>query len=844
MAVFRIDQDSYAFYSDGTESGSVIIGSANNSIIVGDEVGTDKPFDTPILIRFLIQEYGGKAGSSAFRLQASKNSGAYAALSAVSGVTAVDSVNLTPGDDCTQRIGAGTFVSNNNGVGDNTDSGTAAFGVSEESECLFTFEIDEALVADGDTFEFRVVDTADAVMDTYTNIGLVTVDKVVGPATLVVQDSAQVQVPENVVLSIPGILLDIDHEGNNLNEWDGTVGIPAATAGSALAGTNYGMNVPVSGGTTSYAYAAIDLTGKTVCRFRIYFDPNSYSIDTGGDTHNIAAVRANIISNALMVDCNYDVTYGQAIRINLFSDGNSPNASSYYDLTDEPHWIEVIITRATNATSNDGSAQFWVDDVSKETVSGVDNYDAFVDMDELRLGIMNANVNMSGAIYIDEVIFLDAGTYIGPVGGGATPLVVQDVAQAQVVDNVVLTQHQVLVVADSAQAQTTENVVLAQNYGPLTVADVAQAQAIENVVLVQHQVLVVADSAHAQAIEEPALTQHQVLVVDDSAQLQTVENVDLVQHQVLVVADVAQAQATENVVLTAYPPGANLVVQDSAQAQAVENVALVQHQVLVVDDVTQVQTSENVDLVQHQVLVVADLAQAQATDNVVLTAYLPGATPLVVQDVAQSQATENVALTQHQVLAVDDSAQLQTSENVDLAQNYGPLVVADVAQAQTTEGADLVQHHVLAVDDVVQLQTSENVDLVQHYGALVVADSAQAQSTENVVLVYHPPGSVGLVVQDVAQVQSIDNVSLTQHHVLLVGDVVQLQSADNVTLTPILVPADMVQAQASDNVSLLQHHVIVVADSAQAQFTDNVNMTGVAGVRKSVRFLQSTPLGR
>jgi len=156
MSQFYIDQDSFAFYSDGTESGSIIIGTINNGITVGNEDGTDKEFDTTILFRALLQSVGGKDGSDAYRLKVSKNSGAYAALSAVSGITAIDSANLTQGDDCTQRIGAGSFVVDNNGVGDDTDTGTAATPNGEEHEVLFSFEIDAALVSDTDTFDFRV----------------------------------------------------------------------------------------------------------------------------------------------------------------------------------------------------------------------------------------------------------------------------------------------------------------------------------------------------------------------------------------------------------------------------------------------------------------------------------------------------------------------------------------------------------------------------------------------------------------------------------------------------------------------------------------------------------------
>jgi len=115
--------------------------------------------------------------------------------------------------------------------------------------------------------------------------------------------------------------------------------------------------------------------------------------------------------------------------------------------------------------------------------------------------------------------------------GYAIPLVVQDSAQVQTTENVSLAQHNVLVVQDSAQVQVSENVTLTQHY-VLVVADIAQVQATDNVIPTQHYTLIVQDGAQVQATDNITLSPHYVLTLADSTQLQETENVEWVVAQI------------------------------------------------------------------------------------------------------------------------------------------------------------------------------------------------------------------------------------------------------------------------------------------------------------------------
>ena len=261
-------------------------------------------------------------------------------------------------------------------------------------------------------------------------------------------------------------------------------------------------------------------------------------------------------------------------------------------------------------------------------------------------------------------------------------LTVADASQDQTVDNLALTQHQVLAIADASQAQTVDNLALTQHQ-ILVVADASQSQTVDNLTLTASSgvQLEVADASQAQTVDNLALTQHHILAVSDASQAQTVDNLALTQHHILVVNDAAQGQTVDNIVLT-------------------------QHQVLTVADASQQQTVDNLVLTQHQVLAVADAVQQQTVDNLVL---IP-AGAFIVFGAVQQQTVDNLVLVQHHVLTVNDAAQAQTVDNLALLQHH-ILTVNDAVQQQTVESLALLQHHILAVNDVSQAQTADNLVL-------------------------------------------------------------------------------------------------------------------------------------
>ena len=132
-------------------------------------------------MRFVIQETGGAAASSqGFKMQYNKNSAGWVDVTASSSVVkSFDSTHLTDGQDTTQQVGGGTFVTPNAGVDDVDGAvGNASFAGSDETELELCVKIITADIADSDTVELRIVEADGTALGTYSNTPSITVNEI------------------------------------------------------------------------------------------------------------------------------------------------------------------------------------------------------------------------------------------------------------------------------------------------------------------------------------------------------------------------------------------------------------------------------------------------------------------------------------------------------------------------------------------------------------------------------------------------------------------------------------------------------------------------------------------
>ena len=315
------DQDAYAWYNDGTESGSTIIGTANNSQTLDA--------DTTYLIRFVIQETAGADGTNlTAQLEYDvNNSGTWNNVTSTSNnVRAVASTNLTDGNDTTQRLGAGTFISPNGGV----DSGDGAAGgaalditANNESEVLYAIQLRSADLANNDTIQLRV-----AGLNSYTNTAAATANVPNNVTVTVASDS--LAITDGSVTVQADVDTNVTPSASALSITDGALTITTSTAtevtlsadsltltdGALTVQADVDTNVTVTADTLTITDGSLTITAQT--NANVTLSPTALTITDGSvvvqadvDTNVTISADTLTISDGLLnvtASVNTDVT--------------------------------------------------------------------------------------------------------------------------------------------------------------------------------------------------------------------------------------------------------------------------------------------------------------------------------------------------------------------------------------------------------------------------------------------------------------------------------------------------------------------------------------------------------
>lgn len=211
-------------------------------------------------------------------------------------------------------------------------------------------------------------------------------------------------------------VFNITHNAGNLSEYTSTEtdsGDLSADAAAALAGTAYGLKF-VLDDTTKLA-ASKELNKSTTARFRFYLDPNSLTM-ANNDTFVIMSLTQwggsylTIVTFYLKYTTagGYEIFFGLENDIGTDYDGKN--------ITDAPHYIEMLLVQATNSTSANGTYEWWVDGTSEGSGSSKDNYNRMFDQNwRANLSADTPPAGTSGTFYMDEFKFTNDSGVIGPV---------------------------------------------------------------------------------------------------------------------------------------------------------------------------------------------------------------------------------------------------------------------------------------------------------------------------------------------------------------------------------------------------------------------------------------------
>lgn len=216
------------------------------------------------------------------------------------------------------------------------------------------------------------------------------------------------------------VVFEKRHEGGDLSEYDANVtdgGRLSVASAAALASSDYGLSVYVNSQTLIYAYDALAANNTSgVVRLRAYVDPNGCDIPADATTSFVYLVNGSMTETICSLQLgrnSSDTAY--FLRAVIALDGGGVVHCQNVEITDAPHYIEVLVHRATGSTANNGYLTEWVDGVEEETISGQDNYDRFASLRMLIAGFAAPTDNILGTYYVDEIIVNDDGSEIGPV---------------------------------------------------------------------------------------------------------------------------------------------------------------------------------------------------------------------------------------------------------------------------------------------------------------------------------------------------------------------------------------------------------------------------------------------
>lgn len=321
--------------------------------------------------------------------------------------------------------------------------------------------------------------------------------------------------------------------------------------------------------------------------------------------------------------------------------------------------------------------------------------------------------------------------------------------QAQTLDNVTLTQHNVLTVNGLNQSNAIAQPTLS-TASQLTVASAVAAQSIDNVTLTQAHVLTVASSAMAQSVANTSLTQHNALTVNAISQGQSADNAQLTQHGTLGTDSLQNSQTVDNVSLNQH----NILTSNAINhAQQIDNVSFTVAASLIAQSLSASQIVNTPTLTQAHQLIVTALSNGMTID----VSTLAVAGQIQANSIAQSNQLGLPLINQHNQLSVSG---LNNQQLVDLPTLVSHYIVGvnSLLQGNTLSSLSLATNDALAVLGVEQLHTSQQVSLTQ-YGVLAVNDLSQAQIVE---LVRFGGGVVGYLEGQLVMYSMIDGeVSIT-----------------------------------------------------------------------------------
>jgi len=212
----------------------------------------------------------------------------------------------------------------------------------------------------------------------------------------------------------PDLIFRDGVESGDMSRWSAsnTGGGDLTVSGAAgMGGTPQGLQGVVNDTTGLFVEDATP-NDEGRYRARFYFDPNGFDPGEGlnhrrtriliafseAPNRRVAAVVLRRLSG------NYAVM-GRARQ-----DDNSQADTGFFPISDGAHAIEIDLVRASDTEALDGTFELFIDGVSMNQLTGLDN--SLAEVDFARMGALSVKTGAGGTMYWDE-FESRRGTYIG-----------------------------------------------------------------------------------------------------------------------------------------------------------------------------------------------------------------------------------------------------------------------------------------------------------------------------------------------------------------------------------------------------------------------------------------------
>ena len=326
-----------------------------------------------------------------------------ARLGAVNGIDAGTRGSYYFDGFCSLRGDAGTeptatLTISKSGTGSGTVTSSPA-GINCGSDCSEIF-------TSGTTVTLTAISAAGSDFIGWSGVGC----SGTGTCTLTLSTDASVTARFDLTSSTDLIFAN-GFETGNLSAWTSSstdTGDLSVTSAAALAGSR-GMQAVIDDA------SAIFVTDDTPIaepryRVRFYFDPNSV-VMSNGDAHILFRGVSGSSTVAVRVELGFSAGTYQ-IRAALVNDSTSWTQTSWFTISDSPHFIELDWRAATAAGANNGGLTFWIDGAQKQNVTGTDNDTRRID--RILLGAVTGIDAGTRGIYYFDAFESRRQNYIGP----------------------------------------------------------------------------------------------------------------------------------------------------------------------------------------------------------------------------------------------------------------------------------------------------------------------------------------------------------------------------------------------------------------------------------------------